>query len=40
VRSIRPGYGMSVKEYGNILGLKVKKKLLKGTALKYKFLCK
>jgi N-acetylneuraminate synthase len=39
IRSIRPGYGISPKNYFDILGKKAKQDIAKGTALKMHFVC-
>jgi len=38
VRSIRPGFGLHPKHYGEILGKKVNKDLKKGTAMSFKYI--
>ncbi len=38
VKSIRPGFGLPVKDYEKIIGQKAKVNISKGTALEYKFL--
>ena len=35
VRSIRPGYGLPVKHFDDILGMKVTKDVLRGTRLSF-----
>jgi pseudaminic acid synthase len=38
VRSIRPGFGLHPKHYGEILGRKVNKDLKKGTAMSFEYI--
>ncbi len=39
IRSIRPGFGIHPKYYNEILGKKSAKKLEKGTALRFEYIC-
>ena len=38
VRSVRPGFGLHPKYYNTILGMKVKKNIVKGTAIDMNFI--
>ena len=38
VRSIRPGYGLPVKYFNDVLGMKVTKDVLRGTRLSFDLL--